>query len=364
MAKPDRARLDALIALATLLAPKARKLCARVTLAFDEPKAYVKKHASHLSERGIEEPIPSLPWFALIDGLADEKATFGIDWKTDAEDLKWAVRQIRGCPARAFAWMKRDEELEERSTWELLELSGKHLREQQVQLVSLDTDADEYNLALVPLELVTKIVRLATKAKYGRIDRFTGQQLTAATKDRIARAKKAKAEAARPVPKPKWDKYAKGKHTRAVKKAVTAYDIDCYGPGVKWFEMHYWPSAAAARDGLQVLLAQWAEDGFRKVTKREADEIEAGHGKPDPILPFSPTASYFSDRKLIRSVDLRDDCVVTTNGVTRESYGDVVSFHHERSPAAARARFNQVLAEYKAHGKPIARDKLLLKYGR
>ncbi len=74
-------RLDALLAIGKLLAPRAKTLAADVTQAFEAPKAYIAAHAKSMAERGIEKPKTNLAWIALIDALRSERALAEIDWK-------------------------------------------------------------------------------------------------------------------------------------------------------------------------------------------------------------------------------------------------------------------------------------------
>lgn len=90
-------RLEALLSIARLLAPSARSLPGVVTQAATQPAAYHRAHAARLAERNIDAPGPSLPWIALVDGLIAAAACHEIDWKTDAENVAWAIGEVRWC---------------------------------------------------------------------------------------------------------------------------------------------------------------------------------------------------------------------------------------------------------------------------
>ena len=186
-------RRDALLAIARLLAPSARRIPGAVTQAATQPAAYHRAHAARLAERNIDVPGPSLPWIALVDGLIAAKACHEIDWKTDAENVAWAIGTVRGVPRGAFAWMKQETDLDDRSTWELLEMSGQRLREGGLQLAQLDISSDSHCLVVVAVADAPKLVALAKTARFGDVDLF-GDDLAAATKDRIARQKRDAAE--------------------------------------------------------------------------------------------------------------------------------------------------------------------------
>ncbi len=182
-------RLDALLAIARLLAPAARSLPGIVTQAATQPAAYYRARAARLAERNIDAPGPSLAWIALVDGLIAAKACHEIDWKTDAETVAWAIGALRGVPRGACAWMKREVSLDDRSTWELLEISGQRLRAHGLQLAQLDISSDSHCLIVVAIADAPKLVALAKVARFGDADLF-GDDLAAATKDRVAREKR------------------------------------------------------------------------------------------------------------------------------------------------------------------------------
>src|SRR5687768_10851561 len=83
---PSTAR-DALVALATLLAPDVPDVAAHVTNAHDDPDGYHHAHADRLDERGIDEPVPELAWIALVDALTDHHLLAEVDWKEAAGEI-------------------------------------------------------------------------------------------------------------------------------------------------------------------------------------------------------------------------------------------------------------------------------------
>ena len=120
------ARLPALLAIGTSIAPNA-KLAGELKAALEHPEDYVDAHAKELDERGIHEPVDHLPWVALVRGLALAQAVATLDGHRDAETVRRSIEALDSCPRGAFTWMKHDAELADRSTAELLELTGKAL---------------------------------------------------------------------------------------------------------------------------------------------------------------------------------------------------------------------------------------------
>src|SRR5262245_46139417 len=144
MATSTRAK-DALIEIARTLAPRATST--QVALAATNPAAYIAKHRARLADRSIDKPYAGLPWIALVDALIAAQACIEMDWKTDAENVAWALGKITTpvkVPAKVRAAI--EHESDDRSTWELLELAGTALRPHGVQLAYLDISSDSFCL--------------------------------------------------------------------------------------------------------------------------------------------------------------------------------------------------------------------------
>ncbi len=238
------ARLTALLELGALLAPSAKRLPAAVTQAARDPAAYHHTHAAQLGERNIDAPGPELPWIALVEELIAARACHEIDWKTDAENVAWAIGTLRGVPRGAFGWMKHEPAIDDRSTRELLELSGQHLRAHGLQLAQLDLSSDSHCLVVVAIADAPKLVALAKRARFGDAD-LVGDDLAAATKDRVAMerrdAAEDKREAARQArrPKPTLEYFAKGKTFWWLAIAKTVLQSAFEAPSYRYAVTHH-----------------------------------------------------------------------------------------------------------------------------
>ncbi|MCS7481940.1 DUF6630 family protein [Umezawaea endophytica] len=157
---------DALAALAALLAPGEPDVAERVTSAHDDPDAYLLAHADRLDERGIDEPIPTLAWIALVDALADHDLLAEVDWKEEAEEVIAQLRALRSNPTNAGAWVWLDEADVHVATHEFLDLAGTGLGEGGTTLAVLDIESDCYPLVLVPNSRRADLVDLATAAGF------------------------------------------------------------------------------------------------------------------------------------------------------------------------------------------------------
>lgn len=361
MTPGEKKQLAALTGLVTALGgPKAKKVKIDVTQAFSEPAAYVKKNKKALNERNISEPTPELPWIAVIDGLAKLKASFGLDWKADAEDVAWAISKLGG--PKKPKWLA-DEALDDRSTWELLELAGQELAKAGKQLASLDTASDEYNLVLFSKKKLAGVKKLVKAAKQ-QLEIFTGARLASATQQRLARDK---ASAPAPVAEPQWRRFAKGGEVRALMVAETGLSHDRESEKVKVFTMCTFPDAGATQAGAKALVEAWLSMGFKEISEAEAKAIPRCAGSSVGELPTD--ASYFlEDRgavKLVHAFALWGPVFWSTKGVAKESFGELISVETRASEAEAKQRFDHALETAKAFKwQALTRAEVLALYPR
>jgi hypothetical protein len=365
-------RLDALIAIGKLIAPKAT-LADELTAALEDPEGYVDAFAEELEPRGLVPgsygPVDHLPWVALVRGLAHADAAVELDDHTDAETVRRSIEQLGGCPRGAFAWMKHDGELAERSTEELVELTGKALLAKGAQLAELDAEANRRWLVVVSEARAAELVKLGKTAGYRGIELVTGARLHKATKDRIAAAKQAARRTTREPKRPARTLryFARGKETWTVGAAEGAAEgafETCYEkPRVKYYVRHYFDDAAAARAGLKRQLAEWTAAGFREVGHAAFEALP--HADAPYInwtAPFPDDASYVVEGKeIVRCTELRGDAIVQAAGTIGYNFGELQSVYHCKTAAAAAKRYAQHLAA-DAHFPAISRAEVVKRY--
>jgi hypothetical protein len=155
---------DALIAIAGLLAPDQPDVAHRATAAHDDPPAYLGQHAKRLANRGITEPVPLLPWIALVDALTDGGLAAEVDWREQPDEVVRQLRRLRTSPPDAWEWAI-DTEFHVR-TDAFLKITAGHLRTAGVALTTLDIDSDCYPLVLAPIARTTELNSLAKLAGY------------------------------------------------------------------------------------------------------------------------------------------------------------------------------------------------------
>ena len=357
-------RLDALIAIGKLIAPKA-KLADELVSALETPEDYVDRFASELDQRGIDGPVDHLPWVALVRGLAEAVAVVELDDHTDAETVRRSIEQLGGCPRGAFAWMKHDGELADRSTAELLELTGKALLAKATQLAELDGEANRRWLVIVPEDRAAELVKLGKAAGYRGIELVTGARLHQATKERVAAARQAARHTAPGARGPARELryFARGKETWTVSAAEAGFETCYEKPRVKYYVHHYFDDAAAARAGQKRLLAEWAAAGFREVDQAEFAALpHADTAYINWTAPFPDDASYVVEgKKIVRCTELRGDAIVQAAGTIGYNFGELQSVYHCKTAAAAAKRYAQHIAA-DAHFPAISRTEVVRRY--
>ena len=370
------ARFPALLAIGTLLAPKAR-LAGELEAALKDPEDYVDDHAKELDERGIHEPVDHLPWVALVRGLVEAQVVATLDGHADAETVRRSLEALDGCPRGAFTWMKHDAELAERSTEELLELTGKAMLDRGAQLVQLDALAHRRWLVVIREACAGELVKLDKAAGYRRLELVTGAGLIKATKDRARAARRAAQTSARGANRPARTRryFARGKETWTISVTETeagtktpakagAMFETCYEkPRVLYYVHHHFDDAAAGRAGQKRLLAEWEAAGFREVDQATFQALpHAGTPYINWTAPFPDDASYVVEGKeIVRCTELRGDAVIQTAGTIGYNFGELQTVYHCKTEAAAARRYAQHVAA-DAHFPAISRAEVVKRY--
>lgn len=157
----------ALQQLATLLGAEHADVCQRITLAIEDPEAYVKTYAKELHERAIASPTPNLPLVALIDALAKHKLLAEIDSGSAAEDAQWALARLATMPKRKtlWSWTKRLD-LDDIDAEPFVARAGDELGKHDLALVELDVHSDALPVVLVRKKEARRVVQLARDAGF------------------------------------------------------------------------------------------------------------------------------------------------------------------------------------------------------
>jgi predicted DNA-binding WGR domain protein len=165
-----------LVELAALLTRKdAPGLAKEVTLAVDQPDAYFRRWKERLSDRGVEGPTDTyqttLPWLALIDGLAARKQLIEIDWREAPEDsLVWMSELRTGLLVKKdFGFMK---DVQSMRADAFLKEAAKRFARAGARMVLLDMSSDSYPVAFHSVKDDAKVKKLAAacqKAGFGKL---------------------------------------------------------------------------------------------------------------------------------------------------------------------------------------------------
>ncbi|MDO6819034.1 DUF6630 family protein [Zobellia sp. 1_MG-2023] len=164
-------KISSLLDLAELLTEDT-SLISEVQLAENQPLNYLSQFANVLQERGIDKPVPELPWLAMVDGLARRDLLIELDWKDDPEELvSTALQLLRGHTdydsiSKQLLIIEPfiDEDVEE-----FIPQLNRKLESSKVQLIWLDIDSDSYPLTTISLADLTVAKQLAIEAGYGKI---------------------------------------------------------------------------------------------------------------------------------------------------------------------------------------------------
>jgi hypothetical protein len=356
----DPKRLEALLAIGALLAPKAKKVAAAVTQASRQPKAYLAAHRKRMDERDIETPIAALPWIALVDALEAAKVLVEIDWKTEADDLQWSIRKL----TKGFRLPKYDGDADERSTWEMLELAGIELREQKLQLAQLDYDSDSYALVVVPLGKFAELATLAKRARYGKAEAF-GDALAKATQERLARLEELARERKKPPPPPaEWILFARGDESWTMLRG--AMRLVYNAPGANRQVNHDYSDKSENESAVERQIAQWKAEGFVELT---AAEMAARPPPPRANLwwigPFPDDGQYFLQKgaKTVWWIAVRGEEIVRTHGEIGRDFGQQENHYHGKAVADFYGVRVETYLDKKSY-TPIDRAELIERYAK
>ncbi|WP_289064375.1 DUF6630 family protein [uncultured Zobellia sp.] len=164
-------KIKPLFDLAELLT-KDSSLVSEIQLAENQPLNYLSQFANILQERGIDKPIPELPWLAMVDGLARRHLLIELDWKDDPEELVSTALQLFKGHTDYDSISKQllkiepfiDEDIEE-----FIPQLNRKLESSKVQLIWLDIDSESYPLTTISLVDLTVAKQLAIEAGYDKI---------------------------------------------------------------------------------------------------------------------------------------------------------------------------------------------------
>jgi len=155
---------DALLAVATLLAPDAPQVATLAAAAHDDQEAFLRDHAERLDERGIDEPFELLPWIALVNALADQGLLAEVDWKEAPGEITGLLKGLRSAPIADDVWTSQAGS--ELPTHEFLAETGTRLHATGTALAVLDIESDCYPLVLLPAARGDDLVTFAAAAGF------------------------------------------------------------------------------------------------------------------------------------------------------------------------------------------------------
>lgn len=142
-----------------------------VRLAVESPQDYVETFADELTERGITEPQPHLPWVALTNGLSQRNSLVPLDRNFEPDDLSEALETLVG--------KRKGIDLSGLPGYDdsagALRTVGDRLQAAGLALVTVDSNKEEdtFPLAIISEAHVEEAQRLAASLGLGTIRRWS-----------------------------------------------------------------------------------------------------------------------------------------------------------------------------------------------
>ncbi len=221
-----------------------------------------------------------------------------------------------------------------------------------MQLVELDTDGDEFCLAVVPVGRLKALVARA-RAAGGRVRAFTGK--------RVAPPPKPK-----PAPKPPvrdWTFYARDHESWAVLAHGRGYDVEYVAaPRVKWHAFHTFADARLAAAAMRAMIAGWKADGFARISRAAYDlRPRTGTAYIGWRAPFPRSGEYFlTNKRFVTYFALDGTTLWMTGGDSRKrSFAESQRFDHFADVASAAAAAER---ERQRWHKPTSRAEVVKLY--
>jgi hypothetical protein len=175
------AATDALIELATLFTSDST-LSDEISLALNDPAAYLQQFVDSLSERGIASARPDLAWFALLDGLKARARAAELDWKSSPGDVLFGLNTLVNMPRDG--WDGYVEECDRRVNPDrdsfvecYLQIADLRTAPHGLSVLVLDSGGDSYPAALLETSKVARALELAGEAGLGAMSHMQGSAL-------------------------------------------------------------------------------------------------------------------------------------------------------------------------------------------
>jgi len=143
-----------------------------VRLAYEQPQQYLQQFKNELEGRGIDEPIKSLAWIALVDGLRRRSLLQELDWKDDPEDAIAVVENLtQNYPNQQeiYKTLSNLEPLLNDDIEEFLPTVNLAIQQYNIKLVWFDINSDSYPLTLIPFKELANTKDLVHKVGFGMI---------------------------------------------------------------------------------------------------------------------------------------------------------------------------------------------------
>jgi hypothetical protein len=138
---------DHLIALAAAFDRDDVQVSSLVRKAVEDPAAYVSEHKHTLRLRGINAPVPRLPWLALLDALVESSFAVELDWRETPSAALEQISALRIVPTGERVRDIPGPDFELGASWSLtdaIRAAATTLADVGIDLLVLDLQTDSF----------------------------------------------------------------------------------------------------------------------------------------------------------------------------------------------------------------------------
>ncbi len=142
------------------------KLAAELVESDTDPEGFFAKHReAHFSKRGLNAVHPKQTLLYMLNVLGENNFVFELDWKADAEELNYALKEMsRGVIEEDL--ISEDDEDDAEGMFELIDIAEELLGEMDYGILHLDIESDSHPIALVTLDKLDILDEMSTDLFY------------------------------------------------------------------------------------------------------------------------------------------------------------------------------------------------------
>lgn len=164
----NEASSDHLIALAAAFDRDDVQVSSLVRKAVEDPAAYVTEHKHSLRLRGINAPVPRLPWLALLDVLIESSFAVELDWREAPSAALEQISALRIVPTGERVRDIPGPDFELGASWSLtdaIRAAATTLADVGIDLLVVDLQTDSFPVLCVRPSTTDELLILTERAQ-------------------------------------------------------------------------------------------------------------------------------------------------------------------------------------------------------